>query len=151
MTPRVLFVCLGNICRSPTAEAVFRQRAAQAGLVAETDSAGTGDWHIGEPPYAPAIEAALKRGYDLRSLRARQITPQDFLTFSHILVMDRSNLHDCRALCPATGTAPRLLLDYSATPGQDIADPWFTRAFDTTLTQIETGVSGLISALQAAA
>ncbi len=86
---RVLFVCLGNICRSPTAEAVFRVAAAKAGLShVEADSAGTGDWHVGSPPDGRAIRHAARRGYDLRTLRARQFTRDDFARFDRIYAMD---------------------------------------------------------------
>ncbi len=98
----VLFVCLGNICRSPTAEAVFRERAARAGLAQRivVDSAGTGDWHVGRPPDRRAIAHAAKRGYDLTPLRARQVAPGDFDRFRWILAMDEANLRDLRALRP---------------------------------------------------
>ena len=146
----VLFICLGNICRSPTAEAVFRARAAAAGLDATADSCGTGGWHAGEPPYLPSIEAAARRGYDLRPLRARQIRPEDFTRFDHLLVMDRSNLRDAMALCPPEGAKPQLLLDYAPQAGRsDVPDPWYTRDFEGTLDLIEAATDGLIRALQA--
>lgn len=146
---RVLFVCLGNICRSPTAEGVLRARAAAAGLKIEVDSCGTGGWHVGEPPYLPAIEAAAKRGYDLRSLRARQINHNDFNEFDHILVMDRSNLKDALALCPASGTPPRLFLDHAPETGRtDIPDPWYSRDFDGALDLIEAATDGFIAMLK---
>lgn len=145
---RVLFVCLGNICRSPTAEAVFRARAERAGLAVTVDSCGTGGWHAGEPPYLPAIEAAAKRGYDLRTLRARQLTAADFTTFDHILVMDRANLADAQTLRPKGGAAPKLFLTYAPTLGKtDIPDPWYTRDFEGTLDLIEAASDGLITAL----
>lgn len=145
---RVLFVCLGNICRSPTAEAVFRARAAGAGLAVTVDSCGTGGWHAGEPPYLPAIEAAAKRGYDLRALRARQLTTADFTGFDHILVMDRANLADAQAVRPKGGTEPRLFLTYAGATGKtDIPDPWYTRDFEGTLDLIEAASDGLIAAL----
>ena len=92
MTSGVLFVCLGNICRSPTAEAVFRDRAAREGLVVYCDSAGTSDWHIGDSPHVPAISAARGRGIDMTALRARQLSSIDFARFELILGMDESNL-----------------------------------------------------------
>lgn len=147
----VLFVCLGNICRSPTAEAVFRARAAAAGLAVTVDSCGTGGWHAGEPPYLPSIEAAARRGYDLRALRARQIEAGDFTRFDHILVMDRANLADAAALCPPGGTAPRLfLLHAPQLERTDIPDPWYSRDFDGTLDLIEAASDGLIRELIAA-
>ena len=148
---RILFVCLGNICRSPTALAVFRKHAADAGLAVAADSCGTSDWHLGQPPYLPSIEAGLRRGYDLRGLRVRQITAQDFSDFSHILVMDRANLLDTLALRPTSGTEPQLLMDY-APPDlrRDIPDPWHSRDFEGTLDLIETAITGLIAALRPA-
>lgn len=147
---RVLFVCLGNICRSPTAEGVFRARAERAGLAVTVDSCGTGGWHAGEPPYLPAIEAAAKRGYDLRALRARQLTAADFTAFDHILVMDRANLADAQALRPKGGTDPKLLLTYAPQLGKtDIPDPWYTRDFEGTLDLIEAASDGLIATLRA--
>ena len=83
---RVLFVCLGNICRSPAAEAVFRDSAAASGLEVATDSAGTSNWHIGDPPYGPMIQAAAARGYDLSMLRARQFRRSDFADFDLIKI-----------------------------------------------------------------
>src|SRR5512134_3730640 len=102
MNDSVLFVCLGNICRSPTAEAVFRERAARAGLGHRilVASAGIGDWHVGEPPDRRAIAHAAKRGYDLRKLRARQVCDEDFERFRWILAMDEKNLRELIALRP---------------------------------------------------
>jgi len=144
---RLLFVCLGNICRSPTAEAVFAQRAWVAGLRVQVDSCGTSGWHQGEPPYPPAISAAAKRGYDLTALRARQISPADFTEFDHILVMDRRNLADVQALCPKGGTAPQLFMSYAPAFAEEVPDPWYTGEFDTVLEMIEAASDGLIAAL----
>ncbi|MBD3786507.1 MAG: low molecular weight phosphotyrosine protein phosphatase [Sphingomonadales bacterium] len=141
---RILFLCLGNICRSPAAEAVMRQRAAAAGLAVTLDSAGTGDWHQGEPPYGPMQAAARARGYDLSDLRARQLAPADFSRFDLILAMDGQNLRDARAVAPA-GAAARLepfLADGAAVP-----DPYYTRDFDACLDIIEAGTEALIARL----
>lgn len=146
---RILFVCLGNICRSPTAEAVFRARAARAGLAVTVDSCGTGGWHVGEAPHPPAIKAALARGYDLGPLRARQITRADFTAFDRILVMDRRNLSDAAALRPKGGTEPELFLSHAPAYGQDVPDPWYTGDFDTVLDMIEAASDGLIADLRA--
>lgn len=103
MPESVLFVCLGNICRSPTAEGVFRERVARAGMADRivVASAGIGDWHVGEPPDRRAIEHAARRGYDLRKLRARRVCEDDFQRFRWILAMDRNNLRELAAMRPA--------------------------------------------------
>lgn len=152
MTRSILFVCLGNICRSPTAEGVLRAMAQDAGLDLEIDSAGTGNWHLGDPPYGPAIAAARTRGYDLSQLRARQITGDDFRRYDLILAMDTENLAATEALRPAgIETRVRLLLDYAGTgfdPGlQAVPDPYFTDDFDGALDLIEIATRGLIADL----
>lgn len=124
---RVLMVCLGNICRSPTAEAVFRARVEAAGFGdrIEVDSAGTSDWHVGQPPHPPSIEAAARRGYDLRPLRARQVQREDFETFHHVLAMDQQNLVDLRRLCPPGHEARLQLFLSHGTQGRDeVPDPY---------------------------
>ena len=125
--PALLFVCLGNICRSPLAEAAFREAAAEAGLDAETDSAGTGDWHVGGPPDRRAQAEALHHGIDIAGYRARQVSTEDFRRFTHILALDRQNLADLRALAPADATADlSLLLDHvEGMSGRSVADPYF--------------------------
>lgn len=148
MAPRILFVCLGNICRSPTAEGVFRALAAAEGLRVEVDSCGTGGWHAGEPPHPPAIAAAKARGYDLTGLRARQITRADFTRFDRIVVMDRANLRDVRALRPDGGTEPELFLTHAPQHGAEVPDPWYTGEYDRTLDMIEDAARGLIAAMQ---
>src|SRR3546814_252364 len=97
MKAAVLFVCLGNICRSPLAEAAFRREAEAVGLEVEIDSAGTGDWHIGHPPDARALAKAKAEGIDIAHYRARQVTPDDFHRFSHIVALDTQNLSDLGA------------------------------------------------------
>lgn len=144
--PRVLFVCLGNICRSPSAEAVARRIAPALAV----DSAGTGDWHLGKPPYGPAIRAGAARGYDLTPLRARQVRKEDFDAFDLILAMDGQNLADLRRLRPA-GARARLarLLDFAPETGRrDVPDPYFTGDFGDALDLIEAGVLGLAAALE---
>jgi len=125
---RILFVCLGNICRSPTAEVVFREAAARAGLRhrVEIDSAGTGQWHVGNPPDYRAIQHAARRGYDLTPLRARQFAPSDFARFHWILAMDRSVLTDLTRLRPS-GFAGHLGLFMDLLPAaglHDVPDPY---------------------------
>lgn len=104
---KVLFVCLGNICRSPTAEGVFRHKLRAAGLedCVQVDSAGTGDWHIGKAPDSRTRQAALRRGYDLSMQRARQVEAADFQRFDLILAMDKSNLRNLEALRPGDARA----------------------------------------------
>lgn len=148
MTPRILFVCLGNICRSPSAEGVFRHMAAAEGLRVEVDSCGTGAWHLGEPPSPAAITAARARGYDLSALRARQLQAADFTRFDRILVMDRANLRDARALRPPGGTEPELFLAHAPQHGQDVPDPWYTGDYEGALDMIEDAARGLIAALR---
>lgn len=141
-SPRILFVCLGNICRSPTAEAVLRAMAPDLTV----DSAGTGDWHVGNPPHGPAIRAAARRGYDLAGLRARQITAADFDRFDLILVMDDANLRDVEALRPGASTTPvRKLLDHAPEVGATaVPDPYYTGDFDAALDLIEAGCRGVL-------
>jgi protein-tyrosine phosphatase len=122
----VLFVCLGNICRSPLAEAAFRREAERLGLDVEVDSAGTGDWHVGAPPDSRAIAAAARNGADIEEQRARQVSAADFRRFDHIIALDRRNLADLRRMQPADGTARlSLLLDFvEGREGQAVADPY---------------------------
>ncbi len=145
---RILFLCLGNICRSPAAEGVVRRLAQEAGLVLDLDSAGTGDWHAGEPPYGPMQAAARARGYDLAALRARQLVRADFDRFDLILAMDRQNLRDAARLAP-TGTRARLELFLNGETGtEEVPDPYYTRDFDGCLDIIEAGARALLARLQ---
>ena len=125
----VLFVCMGNICRSPTAEAVFRAHAARAGLQDRLliQSAGIGDWHVGQPPDERAILHARRRGYDLSCLRARQVVREDFARFDWILAMDRRNLRELKVLRPADFSGHLgLFLDLVPELGlREIPDPYF--------------------------
>lgn len=120
--PRILFVCLGNICRSPAAEGVLRSLRPDW----QIDSAGTSDWHIGEPPYDPMQTAARARGVDLAPLRARQFSADDFARFDLILAMDASVLRKCQKMAPNTGATLRLF----CADGSDVPDPYYTRDFD---------------------
>jgi protein-tyrosine phosphatase len=125
--PAVLFVCLGNICRSPLAEGAFRRAATQAGLAVRIDSAGTGNWHAGHPPDPRAIAVAARHGVDISGLRARQFAAADFARFTHVYALDLSNLADLRVLQPASDTAHLgLLLDVvPGRSGQAVADPYY--------------------------
>ena len=141
MTTRILFVCLGNICRSPAAEGVFRTLAPHI----ETDSAGTSDWHVGEPPYGPMQQAARARGHDLSDLRARQLHTGDFEAFDLIIAMDTANLREIEAQRPHGNATPvRLFTEYAPESGADhVPDPYYTRDFDGTLDLIEQAAQGL--------
>ena len=153
----VLFVCLGNICRSPTAHAVFRQLVDDENLneFIKIDSAGTGDWHIGCPPDRRSSEAAMERGYDLSDLRARLVNREDFYLFDHILVMDRKNFRDVTALAPNDLKAKiSLFLNYSLIAKEscltEVPDPYYggDDGFDKVLSMIEDGSRGLLSSLK---
>lgn len=122
----VLFVCLGNICRSPLAEAAFRREAERLGLDLEVDSAGTGDWHLGHPPDPRAQATARAHGIDISGYRARQVNPEDFRRFSHIVALDTQNFADLEALRPSDGRGKlSLLLDHvSGREGEAVADPY---------------------------
>jgi len=150
----VLFVCMGNICRSPTAEAVFRLRAERAGLGDRLviDSAGTHGSHVGQPPDARAIAAARGRGYDLSGIRSRSLLQSDFERFHYLLGMDNYNLHFMRAMTPAAfGGYVGRLLDFAPHLGvEEIDDPFFggPQHFDEVLGQIEAGADGLIAEIR---
>jgi protein-tyrosine phosphatase len=152
MPTQVLFVCLGNICRSPTAEGVFRVLVADAGLADDfvIDSAGTGDWHVGEAPDRRMQQAATARGYPL-SGAARQVRAADFARFDHILAMDRSNLRDLVHLAPAEHLSKiRLLRQYDPLGGGDVPDPYYggPEGFDEVVTIVERSCAGLLATLQ---
>ena len=154
MTISVLFVCLGNICRSPLAEAAFRREAERQGLDVGIDSAGTGDWHIGYPPDPRAMAAAQRNGVDISHLRARQIEPGDFHRFDHIVALDAQNLADLRAMRPGDARAElSLLLDHvEGRGGEAVADPYHgdTSHFDATWADVTAGAEGLARRIAAA-
>jgi protein-tyrosine phosphatase len=147
MTASVLFVCLGNICRSPLAEAAFRREAEARGLDVRIDSAGTGDWHLGYPPDPRAAAVAARNGVDISHLRARQVTPDDFRAFDHIIALDRENLANLEAMRPAGGKARlSLLLDHvEGRAGTAVADPYYGEDthFDETWSDVVAGAEGL--------
>lgn len=151
---RILFVCLGNICRSPTVEGVVRAIAAREApeLDLEVDSAGTGDYHIGAAPDPRTLAAAKTRGYDLTNLRARQVTAADFERFDLLLAMDEQNFANLQRLAPrAHAHKVGLFLDYARATGRpDVPDPYFGEAghFDEVLDLAESGARGLIAALR---
>ena len=147
MTVSVLFVCLGNICRSPLAEAAFRGEAERLGLDIEVDSAGTGDWHIGHPPDRRAVAIADRNGVDISHLRARQVTPDDFRRFNHIVALDAQNLADLKRMRPADGKAElSLLLDHvEGREGEAVADPYYGEedGFHVTWNDVTSGAEAL--------
>jgi protein-tyrosine phosphatase len=151
----VLFVCTGNICRSPTAEGVFRAMVERGGVATgfTIDSAGTYDGHVGEPPSREAVRAATRRGYDIAGLRARQVVAEDLRRFDHVLAMDRGHLRALRAMAPpGLRDKPRLFLDTAPHLGlQDVVDPWYgtTVDYERTLDTIEAGCAGLLEHLRA--
>lgn len=152
MTPSVLFVCLGNICRSPLAEAAFREEARRLKLNVVVDSAGTGDWHVGSPPDPRAQAVARKNGVDISALRGRQVKPADFRRFIHIIALDEDNLANLHRIAPADATADlSLLLDHvEGREGQPVADPYFgdDGGFDLTWTDVTAGARGLAQKLR---
>jgi len=148
---KVLFVCMGNICRSPTAQGVFRYLVAEAGLEAriEIDSAGTHGYHVGEPPDERATETALARGVDIGDLRARRAEPEDFLYYDYILAMDQDNYHSLARICPR-GMERKLLLLMDYAPDlrrREVPDPYYggQQGFDQVFDLVEAAARGLLA------
>lgn len=149
---RILFVCLGNICRSPTAEAVLRHKLLELGLEGvEVDSAGTGDWHVGKPPDSRTRQAAQLRGYDLSALRGRQVCVSDFRRFDLILAMDNSNLEQLRRMRPGDAMAELdlFLRRYDLAP-VEVPDPYYggEEGFQQVLDLLEQACDGLLRELR---
>ena len=148
----ILFVCLGNICRSPLAEAAFRHHAEQAGLDVHIDSAGTGSWHIGNPPDPRAQSVARKYGIETRHYQARQLESADYHRFTHIFALDHDNLADIRARAPeGAGAHIMLLLDLvEGREGQAVADPYYgdDSGFDDTWHEVNEAAQALAALLQ---
>jgi protein-tyrosine phosphatase len=155
MTTRVLFVCLGNICRSPTAEAVFQHLIEAKGLqeLVSVDSAGTGSWHIGESPDDRTQDAALVRGIDMSKQRARQVSSNDFLQFDYLLAMDRQNLDSLVRMQPQEHDAiVDLFMNFSIRGvGEEVPDPYYggVNGFNIVLDMIEEASHGLITSILA--
>lgn len=151
MSVSCLFVCLGNICRSPLAEAALRHEAAGSGLDVHADSAGTGDWHVGSPPDRRAQAVALRHGIDISTYRARQVIEADFLRFDHIFALDADNLRHLKALRPSHGTAElRLLMDLvPGREGSGVADPYFgdDAGFDITWDDVTRAARAIVKRL----
>ena len=151
MTSRILFVCLGNICRSPLAEAALRAEAERLGIDVEIDSAGTGDWHVGKPPDSRARSAAKRHGVDIDGQRARQVEPADFHFFDHIVALDEANYRDLARMKPANARAElSLLLDHvPGREGEAVADPYHggETDFDATWADVAEGARALAEKL----
>lgn len=149
--PAVLFVCLGNICRSPMAEGAFRAEAARAGLALTIDSAGTADYHVGEPPDPRAIRTAQRHGVDISGYRGRQACAQDFHDFTHVFALDHGNLAGLLRIAPAGHAAQvGLLLDLvPGRAGQAVADPWYGNeaGFEETWAEVTAAARALIGEL----
>lgn len=147
----ILFVCLGNICRSPLAEAALRASAGARGIPVTADSAGTGNWHVGKPPDHRAIAEAARHGIDISGLRARQVGLDDFQRFDLIVALDMANLDHLRGLRP-DGTQARLslLLDYvPGREGQGVIDPYYggSEAFQRVWADVSAGAEGILDRL----
>lgn len=149
----ILLICLGNICRSPLAEAALRAEAARQGLEITVDSAGIGGWHAGEPPDRRARAVARRHGIDISGYRARQVTRADFRRFTHLVAMDHDNLDALAALSPTDATARiSLLLDHvPGRAGQAVADPYYGAddGFDVTWRDVTAGAEGFVRHLLA--
>lgn len=149
--PSVLLVCMGNICRSPTAEAVLRAKAVKAGVELDIDSAGTIGFHQGKRPDSRSRAAGEARGYSFAGIRARQISVGDFDKFDLILVADRQNLSDLTAICPAEHLSKlSLLLDFSDAEEEEVPDPYYggEEGFEHVLDLIETAADKIVASLK---
>lgn len=149
--PAILFVCLGNICRSPLAEAAFRDAAEKAGLEAKADSAGTADYHVGSPPDPRSVEEASKHGIDISGYSGRQLVVEDFDRFTHIFAMDHQNLRNIEALRPE-GTRAHVSLLMDLVPGREgaaIADPYHDgeEQFEYTWEDVDAAAKALVERL----
>jgi protein-tyrosine phosphatase len=150
-----MFVCLGNICRSPTAHGVFEAKLRETGLaeLVEVESSGTGSWHVGEAPDKRASKHAAKRGYDLSPLRAQQVQINDFYRFDYILAMDEANRRDLSEMMPEDAKAKlELFLSYTSLPETEVPDPYYggDAGFEHVLDLIESASDGLLQEIKRA-
>jgi protein-tyrosine phosphatase len=146
----VLFVCLGNICRSPTAEAVFRTKAAQRSLELQIDSAGTQGYHTGAPPDKRSQQVASIRGYNFKGLKCRRVSEQDFDKFDYIVAMDIDNVSQLKALCPEPLQHKiRLFMSFCDSPDEEVPDPYYggQKGFELVLNMIEQAADGLLDTI----
>ncbi|MFT5541013.1 MAG: protein-tyrosine phosphatase [Glaciecola sp.] len=150
LTPAILFVCLGNICRSPTAEGVFAHKAKKLGLNLKTDSAGTAGYHDGAAPDKRSQDVASARGYNLSRLKCRKVNAQDFVNYDFILGMDEANIRDLKRKCPEDYQHKiQLFLNFSVSEFNEVPDPYYggKRGFELVLDLIEEASDGLITQL----
>ncbi|MDB5553584.1 MAG: tyrosine phosphatase protein [Rhizobium sp.] len=149
---RILFVCLGNICRSPLGEGILRQRASERGLshLVETESAGTGGWHQGDPPDHRSIAVGKSKGIDIGAQRARQLKVDDFTQFDLIFAMDRDNLRNLVQLAPHDSSADlHLFMDFVSGTKRDVPDPYYgaPKDFERVFTMLDEGCGYLLDTL----
>lgn len=150
--PSVLLVCMGNICRSPTADGVLRKMAKERGIPLIVDSAGTTSAHAGERPDLRSVKAASERGYDLSEIRSRQVQSDDFDRFDHLLAMDEANLRDLRARCPEQHQHKlALFLEFGSMNQREVPDPYYGggRGFTHVLDLVEDASRGFLDTLSA--
>lgn len=150
--PSILFVCLGNICRSPLAEAAMREAAGRAGIAVVVDSAGTGEWHVGNPPDPRSVAEAGRHGVDISGYTARRVRGEDFRRFDYLLALDPQNLRDLRAIAPGdTSARLGLVMDYApGRAGEGVPDPYYGDAadFEAVWRDVSAAAEGLVAALR---
>ena len=151
--PSILFVCLGNICRSPLAEAAMRDAAARAGVAVVVDSAGTGAWHVGQAPDRRSVAVAARNGVDIAGYKARQVRGDDFRSFDYVLALDPQNLKDLRKIAPSDTTARiALLMDFlPGRAGEGVSDPYYQDdiAFEVVWRDVSAAAEVLVALVRA--